>query len=76
MEDLKVDIEIGESTAAKKHGLQRWWWRMEGKGFYVNSEKMDFKSKGSAMRSARTYAKRLHLDVESVREYGEEGPSE
>ncbi len=69
---VKADIEIGESTAAKKHGLQQWWWRMEVKGCTIDSDKSDYRSKRTAERDARAMARRLHLDVESVRECGKE----
>lgn len=70
MKRILCDITTGESTGAKKCGLQRWWWQISVTGCENNSDNPYYRSKRAAIRNAKLWAARLNLDVESVSEYG------
>lgn len=74
----KCQIEVGESTGAKKLGLQRWWWNIHldcVDGPSIAGGNSFYKSKRSAVRNGRVWAERFGLTVTDVYDYGKE-PSE
>ena len=66
----QCDIELGESTGARKLGLERWWWIIHTATCTINSENFCYRTKASASRAARSHANRFRLAIMSTYEYG------
>ena len=68
---LTGEIELGESTGARKLGLQRWWWVIVLDWGKVEPDNFTFGARKSALRAARKKAAQLGIKVTRVYNYGQ-----
>lgn len=66
----KCEIEVGESTG--RGSFQQWWWSIHPSDCKITGDKVDYRSRSSAVRAARRCARRYSLEVECVYECGKE----